>query len=79
MSHAKETTLTFSVMCLSPLMSEVYHLVNLFLKNPSIMPLGVFLVKTKNCSNDDSIIIWNDRIGKMLHNFCISAVAVSLR
>ena len=30
MSLAKETTLTFFVMCLSPLMSEVYLLVNLF-------------------------------------------------
>ena len=32
MSHARETTLTFSVMYLSHLMSEVYLLVNLFSK-----------------------------------------------
>ena len=43
MSHARVTTLTFFVVYLSPLTSEVYLLVNL-LKNPSIMPLGVFLV-----------------------------------
>ena len=43
MSHARETTLTVFIVYLSPLMFEVYLLVNL-LKNPSIMPLGVFLV-----------------------------------
>ena len=32
MSHARETTLTFFVMHLSPLMSEIYLLVNLFEK-----------------------------------------------
>ena len=32
MSHARGTTLTFFVMYLSPLMSEVYLLVNLFEK-----------------------------------------------
>ena len=32
MSHARETTLTFFVMYLSPLTSEVYLLVNLFEK-----------------------------------------------
>ena len=32
MSHARETTLTFFVMYLSPLMSEVQLLVNLFEK-----------------------------------------------
>ena len=32
--------------------------------------------KTKTCSNDDPFISCNDRIGKMLHNICISAVAV---
>ena len=35
--------------------------------------------KTKNCSNDDIFISYNDRIGKMLHNICMSAVAMSLR
>ena len=35
--------------------------------------------KTKNCSNDDIFISFNDRIGKMLHNICMSAVAMSLR
>ena len=37
-----------------------------------------FFFKTKNCSNDDPFISCNDRIGKMLHNICISAVAISL-
>ena len=32
MSCARETTLTFFIMCLSPLMSEVYHSVNIFEK-----------------------------------------------
>ena len=35
--------------------------------------------KSKNCSNDNPFIGCNDRIGKMFHNICISAVAVSLR
>ena len=39
----------------------------------------MFFFKTKNCSNDDLFISWDDRIGKMLHNICISAVAMSLR
>ena len=38
-----------------------------------------FFFKTKNCSNYDPFISCNDSIGKMLHNICISAVAVSLR
>ena len=38
-----------------------------------------FFFKTKNCSNDDLFISCDDRIGKMLHNICISAVAMSLR
>ena len=42
MSHARETTLIFFVTYLSPLMSEVYLLVNLF-ENLSVM-LGIFLV-----------------------------------
>ena len=40
---------------------------------------NTFFFKTKNCSNDDPFISCNDRIGKMLHNICISAVAISLR
>ena len=39
----------------------------------------IFFFKTKNCSNDDIFICWDDRIGKMLHNICMSAVALSLR
>ena len=35
--------------------------------------------KTKNCSNDDIFISCDDRTGKMLHNICMSAVALSLR
>ena len=38
-----------------------------------------FFFKTKNCSNDDPFISYNERIGKMLQNICISEVAVSLR
>ena len=37
------------------------------------------LFKTMNCSNDDTFISCNDRLGKMLHNICIPAVAISLR
>ena len=40
---------------------------------------NIFFFKTKNCSNDDIFISCDDRIGKMLHNICISAVAMSLR
>ena len=39
----------------------------------------LFFFKTKNCTNNDPFISCNDRTGKMLHNHCISAVAVSLR
>ena len=39
----------------------------------------IFFFKTKNCSNDGIFISCDDRIGKMLHNFCMSAVAMSLR
>ena len=39
----------------------------------------IFFLKTKNCSNDDLFISCDDRIGKMLHNICISAVVMSLR
>ena len=39
----------------------------------------IFFFKTKNCSNDDLFISCDDRIGKMLHNICISAVVMSLR
>ena len=34
--------------------------------------------KTKNSLNDDSFSCCNDRIGKMLHNIYISAMAISL-
>ena len=33
----------------------------------------------KNCSNDDLFISCDDRIRKMLHNICVSVVAMSLR
>ena len=39
----------------------------------------IFFFKTKNCSNDDIFISCDDRIGKMLHDVCMSAVAMSLR
>ena len=39
----------------------------------------IFFFKTKNCSNDDIFISCDDRIGKMLHNICMSAVVMSLR
>ena len=39
----------------------------------------IFLFKTKNCWNDDLFISCDDRIGKMLYNIGISAVAMSLR
>ena len=39
----------------------------------------IFFFKTKNCSNDDIFISCYDTIGKMLHNICMSAVAMSLR
>ena len=39
----------------------------------------IFFFKTKNCSYDDISISCVDRIGKMLHNICMSAVAMSLR
>ena len=39
----------------------------------------IFFFKTKNCTNDDIFISCDDRIGKMLHNICMSAVAMSLR
>ena len=39
----------------------------------------IFFFKTKNCSNDDIFISCDDRIGKMLHNICMSAVAMSHR
>ena len=39
----------------------------------------IFFFKIKNCLNDDLFISCDDRIGRMLHNICISAVAMSLR
>ena len=60
--------------------------------NPSWLPFRVcsndhaqltgmpyIFFKIKNCLNDDLFISCDDRIGKMLHNICISAVAMSLR
>ena len=60
--------------------------------NPSWLPFRVcsndhaqltgmpyIFFKIKNCLNDDLFINCDDRIGKMLHNICISAVAMSLR
>ena len=38
----------------------------------------LFFFKTKNCSNDDLFISCEDRIRKLLHSSCISAVAMSL-
>ena len=35
--------------------------------------------KIKNCLNGDLFVSCDDRIGKMLHSICISAVAMSLR
>ena len=62
------------------------------LVNPSWLPFRVcsndhaqltgmpyIFFKIKNCLNDDLFISCDDRIGKMLHNICISAVAMSLR
>ena len=45
----------------------------------TVMPCIIFFFKIKNCLNDDLFISRDDRIGKMLHNICISAVAMSLR
>ena len=39
----------------------------------------IFFFKTKNCPNDDIFRSCDDRIGKMLHNICMSAGAMSLR
>ena len=39
----------------------------------------IFFFKIKNCLNGDLFITCDDRIGKMLHNICLSAVAMSLR
>ena len=60
--------------------------------NPSWLPFRVrsndhaqltgipyIFFKIKNCLNDDLFISCDDRIGKMLHNICISAVAMLLR
>ena len=61
--------------------------------NPSWLPFRVcsndyaqltgmpyIFFKIKNCLNDDLFISCNERIGEMLHNICISAVAtVQLR
>ena len=39
----------------------------------------IFFFKIKNCLNDDLFISCDDRIGKMLHNIYISAMAMSHR
>ena len=39
----------------------------------------IFFFKIKNCLKVDLFISCDDRTGKMLHNICISAVAMSLR
>ena len=44
----------------------------------TVMPY-IFFFKIKNCLKDDLFISCNDRFWKMLHNICISAVAMSLR
>ena len=50
-----------------------------FLFSFSILIKNTFLFfKTKNCSNEYSFINCNDRIGKMVHNICRSAVPISL-
>ena len=41
----------------------------------TVMPY-IFFFKIKNCLNDDLFISCDDRIGKMLHNICISAYLV---
>ena len=43
-----------------------------------VMPY-IFFFKIKNCLNENLYISCDDRTGKMLHNICISAVAMSLR
>ena len=45
----------------------------------TVMPYIIFFFKIKNCLKDDLFINCDVRIGKMLHNICISAVAMSLR
>ena len=39
--------------------------------------INTFFFKTKNCSNDDPVSSCNVRIEKMLHNICMSVVAIS--
>ena len=45
----------------------------------TVMPYIIFFFKIKNCLKVDLFISCDDRTGKMLHNICISAVAMSLR
>ena len=47
-------------------------------KEKIIIKNTFFFFKTKNCSNNDPFIRCNYRIEKILHNMCISAVAISL-
>ena len=41
------------------------------------MPYIIFFFKIKICLKVDLFISCDDRTGKMLHNICISAVAIS--
>ena len=45
----------------------------------TVMPYIIFFLKVKNCLKDVLFISCDDRIGKMLHNNCISALALLLR
>ena len=45
----------------------------------TVLPYIIFFFKTKNCLKVDRFISCDDKTGKMLHNICISAVAMSLR
>ena len=45
----------------------------------TVLPYIIFILKIKNCLKDDLFISCDDRIGKMLHNICISALTMLLR
>ena len=59
--------------------SYCWNVINSLFKWSHSIDRQVFFFKTKNCSKDDLFISCDDRIGKMLHNICISAVAMLLR
>ena len=44
-----------------------------------IKKISFYFSNDENCSNDDAFISCNEGIEKMLHNICISALAISLR